>query len=153
MNIVARQIIFGASIAIVVFVFVLSGTLFVFPLFHLSDLWERNVLDIPFIVLVPSVSVVIGILFGFSLGHFWKKELQVVDDGLHQLEEGRTLELKSSSLPEIQIISNRISKVQKQIVEQAKVSQRLANEAAQDQEKAHAGNYFSRTESTCPRAP
>ncbi|WP_428910958.1 sensor histidine kinase [Niallia sp. Krafla_26] len=135
MNIVSRQIIFGAVIAIIVFVFVLIGTLYVYPLFHYSDLWEQNVLDIPFIILVPSVSMVIGILFGFFSGHFWKKELQVVDDGLHQLEEGRPLDITSSSLPEIQTISNRMSKIQKQIIEQAKLSQRLATEAAQDQEK------------------
>ena len=92
-------------------------------------------LDIPFIILVPSVSIVIGILFGFMSGHFWKKELQVVDDGLHQMEEGRPLELESSSLPEIQTISTRMNKIQKQIIEQAKLSQRLATEAALDQDK------------------
>ncbi len=135
MNIVSRQIILGASSALIVFVFVLGGTFIVFPLFHYSDLWEKNVLDIPFIILVPSVSVVIGVLFGFFSGYFLKKELQAVDDGLHQMEEGRPLEIQSSTLSEFQIISNRMSKIQKQIVEQAKLSQRLATEAAQDQEK------------------
>ena len=135
MNIVSRQIILGAGLTVIVVLFVLGGTFFVFPLFHISALWEKKVLDIPFIILVPSVSIVIGILFGFMSGQFWKKELQVVDEGLHQMEEGRPLELESSSLPEIQTISTRMSKIQKQIIEQAKLSQRLATEAALDQDK------------------
>ena len=135
MNIVSRQIILGAGLTVIVVLFVLGGTFFVFPLFHVSALWEKRVLDIPFIILVPSVSIVIGILFGFMSGQFWKKELQVVDEGLHQMEEGRPLELESSSLPEIQTISTRMNKIQKQIIEQAKLSQRLATEAALDQDK------------------
>ena len=135
MNIVSRQIILGAGLTLIVVLFVLGGTFFVFPLFHISALWEKRVLDIPFIILVPSVSIVIGILFGFMSGQFWKKELQVVDEGLHQMEEGRPLELESSSLPEIQTISTRMNKIQKQIIEQAKLSQRLATEAALDQDK------------------
>jgi two-component system, NarL family, sensor histidine kinase LiaS len=135
MNIVSRQIILGAGLTVIVVLFVLGGTFFVFPLFHISALWEKKVLDIPFIILVPSVSIVIGTLFGFMSGQFWKKELQVVDEGLHQMEEGRPLELESSSLPEIQTISTRMSKIQKQIIEQAKLSQRLATEAALDQDK------------------
>ena len=135
MNIVSRQIILGAGLTVIVVLFVLGGTFFVFPLFHISALWEKRVLDIPFIILVPSVSIVIGILFGFMSGQFLKKELQVVDEGLHQMEEGRPLELESSSLPEIQTISTRMSKIQKQIIEQAKLSQRLATEAALDQDK------------------
>ena len=135
MNIVSRQIILGAGLTVVVVLFVLGGTFFVFPLFHVSALWEKRVLDIPFIILVPSVSIVIGILFGFVSGQFWKKEMQVVDEGLHQMEEGRPLELESSSLPEIQTISTRMNKIQKQITEQAKLSQRLATEAALDQDK------------------
>ena len=135
MNIVSRQIILGAGLTAIVVLFVLGGTFFVFPLFHVSALWEKKVLDIPFIILVPSVSIVIGILFGFMSGQFWKKELQLVDEGLHQMEEGRPLELESSSLPEIQTISTRMNKIQKQIIEQAKLSQRLATEAALDQDK------------------
>ena len=42
--------------------------------------------------------------------------------------------MESASLSEIRMISSRLSKIQKQITEQAKLSQRLATEAAEDQE-------------------
>jgi len=134
MSIVLRQILLGTGMSLLVFFFVISGTFTVFPLLNWSELWGRDVLDIPFIIFVPSVSIVIGILFGFISGHLWRKQLQSVDGWLHQIEEGRPLEMESAPLSEIQMISNRISKIQKQINEQAKLSQRLATEAAEDQE-------------------
>jgi two-component system, NarL family, sensor histidine kinase LiaS len=134
MSIITRQILIGACMSFVVFIFVVSGTFAVFPPVNWSELWERDVLDIPFILLVPSVSIVIGILFGFISGHYWRKQLQLVDRWLHGIEEGRSLEMDPASLNELQTISNRISKIQKQITEQAKLSQRLATEAAEDQE-------------------
>src|SRR3954454_21673748 len=135
MSIITRQILIGACMSFVVFIFVVSGTFAVFPPVNWSELWERDVLDIPFILLVPSVSIVIGILFGFISGHYWRKQLQLVDRWLHGIEEGRSLERDSASLNELQTISNRIGKIQKQITEQAKLSQRLATEAAEDQER------------------
>lgn len=134
MSILTRQTLIGAGMSFVVFIFVVSGTFAVFPLSNWSEIWERNVLDIPFILFVPSVSIVIGILFGFISGHYWRKQLQAVDHWLHEIEEGRSLEMDPASLNELQTISNRISKIQKQITEQAKLSQRLATEAAEDQE-------------------
>lgn len=134
MSILTRQTLIGAGMSFVVFIFVVSGTFAVFPLSNWSEIWERNVLDIPFILFVPSVSIVIGILFGFISGHYWRKQLQAVDHWLHEIEEGRSLEMNPASLNELQTISNRISKIQKQITEQAKLSQRLATEAAEDQE-------------------
>ena len=65
------------------------------------------------------------------------------------MEEGRPLEMESASLSEIQTISSRMSKIQKQITEQAKLSQRLATEAAEDQENSMQEIDFSRTESPC----
>lgn len=134
MSILTRQTLIGAGMSFVVFIFVVSGTFAVFPLSNWSEIWGRNVLDIPFILFVPSVSIVIGILFGFISGHYWRKQLQAVDHWLHEIEEGRSLEMNPASLNELQTISNRISKIQKQITEQAKLSQRLATEAAEDQE-------------------
>jgi two-component system, NarL family, sensor histidine kinase LiaS len=134
MSIVLRQVLIGTGMSLLVFIFVMSATLTVSPFFNWSELWGRDVLDTPFILLISSVSIVIGILFGFISGHYWKKQLQSVDGWLHQIEEGRPLEMDRASLPEIHMISNRISKIQKQITEQAKLSQRLATEAAEDQE-------------------
>ena len=134
MSIVLRQVLLGIGMALVVFIVVIIGTFTSFPHLSWSDLWGRGTFDTPFILLIPSVSIVIGILFGILSGFYWRKQLLSVDGWLHQIEEGRPLEMESTSLSEIRVISSRISKIQKQITEQAKLSQRLATEAAEDQE-------------------
>lgn len=134
MSIVTRQILLGTLIALIVFIFVTAEMFIVFPLPHWSALWTQHVWDIPFILFVTSVSMVIGIISGFISGYFWKKEMNLIDVMLHQIEDGRPLNKSKGSLSEIQRISKRVIKIQKQITEQAKLSQRLATEAAEDQE-------------------
>jgi NarL family two-component system sensor histidine kinase LiaS len=66
-------------------------------------------------------------------GLYWRRKLQTVDSLLHQIEEGRQLdtdELNNSK--ELQSIASRAGNIQKHIADQAKISQKLANEKAED---------------------
>lgn len=135
MSTTMRQIFVVAGASLFVFVFVMSEMLVVFPLANWKELWEREVWDIPFILFVFSVSILMGVLFGAITGYFQKKEWKTVDDWLQQMESGRAMEQHKGALPELQKISNRIIKIQKQMTEQTKLSQRLATESAEDQEK------------------
>lgn len=133
MSTVQRQMVWGAGLSILICA---SFTVFFFIRFPLADwrsLWETDVMDIPFIIFIPSLSIVIGILFGLTSGIHWKKQIQSVDSWLHQIEEGRQLELNGINAgADIQTIATRVEKIQKQIVEQAKLSQKLATEKAED---------------------
>ncbi|EIJ82147.1 integral membrane sensor signal transduction histidine kinase [Bacillus methanolicus PB1] len=135
MNIVQRQIIWGAGFSIIIFLFITAAMIASFPLPDWSQLWKRELMDIPFIVFLPSVCIAIGIIFGLISGLYWRKQIQTVDSCLHQIEEGRSIdEIKQSSLIEFEVITQRIQKIQKQITEQTKLSQRLATEKVEDQE-------------------
>jgi NarL family two-component system sensor histidine kinase LiaS len=133
MSTVQRQMVWGAGLAILICV---SFTIFFFIRFPLADwrsLWETDVMDIPFIIFIPSLSIVIGILFGLTSGIRWKNQIQSIDSWLHQIEEGRQLEVSEINAgSEIQTIATRVEKIQKQIAEQAKLSQKLATEKAED---------------------
>lgn len=133
MNTVQRQIIWGASLSIIICSTILLSLLIGFPVLDWRELWETNVMDIPFFLFVPSFSIVIGILFGLGMGIYWRKQFQSVDSWLHDIEEGRQLELnEANSGGDLQVIASRVSKIQKQIAEQAKLSQKLATEKAED---------------------
>ena len=134
MTMVGRQVVIGLLLSILLFLLISAGYLFAFPT-DLSKLWERQVLDIPFIISVPSISVAIGLMFGFYSGLASKRELQSVDNLLHELEEGRhidTVEMDTDLL-EVESIHRRIGKIQKQMSEQVKLSQRLATEKVEGQ--------------------
>ncbi|WP_102273004.1 sensor histidine kinase [Cytobacillus massiliigabonensis] len=133
MSTVQRQMFWGAGLSILICVLFTVFFFIRFPLADWRSLWETDVMDIPFIIFIPSLSIVIGILFGLTSGMHWKKQIQSIDSWLHQIEEGRQLELSEINAgSEIQSIATRVEKIQKQIAEQAKLSQKLATEKAED---------------------
>ncbi|GLB59988.1 sensor histidine kinase [Cytobacillus sp. NCCP-133] len=134
MSIVQRQIVWGASMSLLILGVLTASFFTMFPAPGWGDLWETEILDLPFIVFVPSASLAIGLIFGFMSGLYWRRKLYTVDSMLHQIEEGRQLldtdELNSGR--ELETIAARVDKIQKHIAEQAKISQKLANEKAED---------------------
>ncbi|MGS2778463.1 sensor histidine kinase [Robertmurraya sp. GLU-23] len=132
MSIVQRQIVWGISLSLFVFIFLSVSFFMAFPVYNWSELWERDLMDIPFIFFLPSVSIAIGILFGLGSGFYWRKQMQTIDDLLHEVEEGRESQMENGISYEP--IVQRVRKIQKQISDQAKASQKLANEKAEDQE-------------------
>lgn len=102
-----------------------------FPIPGWRDLWETEILDIPFIIFVPSVSLALGLIFGLLSGIYWRRQLFAVDIILHQVEEGRQLNVSEMG-KELESIAIRAEKIQRNMAEQAKISQKLANEKAED---------------------
>ncbi|MBT2688398.1 sensor histidine kinase [Bacillus sp. ISL-47] len=133
MSIIQRQIVWGASMSLLILAVLTASFFTMFPIPDWGDLWETEVLDIPFIIFVPSVSLAIGLIFGFMSGLYWRRKLQTVDSLLHQVEEGRQLDADELNTgKELQSIAGRVGKIQKHIADQAKISQKLANEKAED---------------------
>lgn len=135
MSIMQRQILIGALFSLIVFVLFSIMFFIAFPLENWSSLWEQKVVDLPFIYIVPSMSVLAGVCFGAFSGFFWKKQFMTIETAIRELEKGRSLPSEQQVLPEIHDIWIRIEKVQNQMLEQIKLSQKLANEKVEDQEK------------------
>lgn len=135
MNIVQRQIVVGAVFSFILFIFFSLMFFMAFPLHSWSELWNQKLMDLPFIYIVPSISLLVGISFGIISGLSWKKQLSTVEMAVSELEKGRTMPTEQQSLPEIQDIRKKVEKIQKQMMEQTKLSQKLATEKAEDQEK------------------
>ncbi|WP_102261393.1 sensor histidine kinase [Mesobacillus jeotgali] len=130
-----RQILWGLALGIILFIAVTLSFVLVFPVAKLSDLWNRELMDIPFIIFTFSISVVLGVAFGMASGTYWRKQFGTVDNWLFQLEEGQEPEIEQNqAYAEISSISKRVSKLHKQISEKAMLSQRLATEKAEEQE-------------------
>ncbi|MDQ0230810.1 sensor histidine kinase [Metabacillus malikii] len=135
MNIIQRQVVMGIIFTMLLFI-LLSLMFFVaYPINSWSMLWERKIIDLPFIYIVPSISILLGACYGTLTGFYWKKQLNTIETAVKELEKGRTIPKTEQVLPEIEEIWNRIEKVQSHIQEQTKLSQKLANEKAEDQEK------------------
>ncbi|WP_075980072.1 sensor histidine kinase [Bacillus massilinigeriensis] len=135
MSTLQRQIIWGILTSLISFILITVAFFYTFPVIQFEELWNRRLMDIPFILIVPTVSILIGIVAGLITGLYGRKQLQTVDNYLHEVEEGRSFEISNTeSTIEVQSIIHRVGKIQKQIADQAKLSQKLANEKAEDQE-------------------
>jgi two-component system, NarL family, sensor histidine kinase LiaS len=135
MSTVQRQIVWGGAFAFVLACLTTAVLFIVFPLAEWSDLWEKHFMGTPVSLFIPASSIVIGVIFGVVSGYFWRNQLNLVDQSLHLLEEGKHTEIKETpTLVEVQSIADRIVKIGKQMSEQAILSQRLATEKVEDQE-------------------
>ncbi|THE09096.1 sensor histidine kinase [Bacillus timonensis] len=136
MSTVKRQIIVGICVSVFLFVAAHVIMFMAFPLAKWAELWQTQLMDLPYIILAISLSLIAGLIFGMISGVIWRKQLLSLSDAVYQIEQGRTLpEIPENQTAEITTIWERIKKVQTHIAEQTKLSQKLANEKAEDQEK------------------
>ncbi|MED4202435.1 sensor histidine kinase [Neobacillus mesonae] len=137
MSATGRQIVWGVAFAFLMAIFISSAFFLVFPLTSWSELWTKDFMDIPIIIFIPAFSIAMGILFGTSAGLYWRNRLRLIEQTLHQLEEGKHHDINMegfSSVSEMQTIAKRMEKIGKQIAEHARHAQRLVTEKVEDQE-------------------
>ncbi|WP_409273623.1 sensor histidine kinase [Neobacillus sp. SCS-31] len=135
MSAIQRQVVWCLGFAIILMVIGSAAFFVVFPISELSQLWERELMGIPFIIFLPASSGAFGILFGLISGVFWKSQLSQIGQSLRQIEEGHQAEFKDDgSVFEMKEIHERFQKLNAQLSEKAKISQRLATEKAEEQE-------------------
>jgi NarL family two-component system sensor histidine kinase LiaS len=136
MSSIFRQMALGAAISFSVLIFLSASFFVMFPLDDWSILWESEMLDLPFIYFVPAVSLLIGLFLGFLSGIFLRSDIAQLSDGLSQLEQGKYVDgAFSRKSGEFEKIWIHLRNLQKHMTEQTKLSQKLANEKAEEQEK------------------
>lgn len=136
MSIVTRQILSALGVSFVLSLLLPAVVFFIFPLSDWSLLWEKVVMGLPFVIFLPSLVMTAGLIYGAVSGMFFKRQLQRVDEGLYLLEQGRLpSQPETYPISELATMVERMNQIHKQINEQTKLSQKMANEKAIDQEK------------------
>ncbi|SDN43338.1 two-component system, NarL family, sensor histidine kinase LiaS [Fictibacillus solisalsi] len=136
MSMLMRSVVMSLAIAFVVMLVIFITVFMAFPLPDVSYLWEQHLFSLPFIVVVPALSLVIGGFFGLFQGIIARRQLKQVEEGLREIENGRPIYLPVvSEGTEVDALWKRMKNVQRHAAEQARASQKLANEKAEDQEK------------------
>ncbi|MDM5452269.1 sensor histidine kinase [Peribacillus simplex] len=136
MSIMTRQILTALGVSFVLSLALPAAVFFIFPLSDWSVLWEKVVMGLPFVIFLPSLVITVGLFYGVVSGLFWKRQLERVDEGLYLLEQGRLpSQQEAYPIQEMAKMVERMQLIHKQINEQTKLSQKMANEKAIDQEK------------------
>jgi NarL family two-component system sensor histidine kinase LiaS len=136
MNIMTRQILSALGVAIVMAVLLPALVFFIFPLADWRQLWDREVMNLPFVIFLLSIGIGLGLLYGSLSGMYWKRQWKELDEQLYLLQQGRSpLKSPAYSIQEFTTMAERIQQVYRHMNEQVKLSQKMANEKAADQEK------------------
>ena len=132
MSIVQRYIWLGILYTLSLSALFLFIFLFAFPVSTFQLLWEKEIMEIPFIMFFPAVSLFIGAVVGGSIGYYWQKQLDSITADLIQLELGKPIK---KSPQDLENVYEKMNAVQQHLSNQISISQKLANERSEVQEK------------------
>lgn len=136
MSTVQRHMLFSVALSSMLTIILLLTFFVSFPLENWLLLWEYRILNLPFVLFILSISAIVGLVFGITSGYYWRKHLLNVSGALRELEQGQKIAVGDvAPSEEMKDIWVRMNKIQKQIVEQTIISQKIANEKAEEQDK------------------
>ncbi|RXJ00365.1 sensor histidine kinase [Anaerobacillus alkaliphilus] len=136
MRFMQKQMIWSIVFSLILFTIFTIIYITVFPVENWGLLLDAKIFDLPIYIFLPGIAIALGIIFGLSGIMTFKKQLEVVEEALQQLEQGRLFEEeKVTYSEELAPVFQKVKSIQRQMIEQVKTAQKLASEKAVDQEK------------------
>ncbi|MFC0186829.1 sensor histidine kinase [Fictibacillus aquaticus] len=135
MSTVLRYMISGIGIAFLVLALISASVYWYFPITDYEFLWKTHVLDVPFVLLVPFASLMIGAFLGMFSGISSRRQLKIVEQTLKMIEDGRQVNVKEAGGLELRAVMKRVAAIQQQLGEKIRQSQKMASEKAVHQEQ------------------
>ncbi|GAB2542610.1 sensor histidine kinase [Gracilibacillus alcaliphilus] len=105
-----------------------------FPIDNWSVLWTKKVFEVPFIVILPTITILFGAVVGMVMTSFWQRRIQYMETSLTSILKNQTFS-DPVSYEEMQDVLDRLKEVQQYIQDQTKRAQKLIEERASDQEE------------------
>ncbi|WP_108668777.1 sensor histidine kinase [Peribacillus acanthi] len=136
MSIITRQILWGMFYSLSLALMLSTFFILFYPPINFEIIWEQEIFDLPFIIFVIAVCVLIGIVAGALSGYSWHKQIKHIADSFIDVEQGKPVQYTSKKqVSEVESVLQKMNKLQQHVAEQVVLSQKLANERAEDQEK------------------
>ncbi len=136
MSVTKRQMLSGMLYSVGLSALLILFFLYVFPVDSIKDLWEEQIMDIPFILFIPAAGLCIGAVAGGLNGYLWQKQLDDISLAISDMESGKQPETKTDKRNgELKDVYKMMDKLRTHVTEQTAISQKLANERAEEQDK------------------
>ncbi|MCD7033642.1 sensor histidine kinase [Metabacillus sp. GX 13764] len=131
-----RTILISCLLSFTILCALAASYFYVIPFEQGSFLLEKKIMDMPFYLFIPFLCLFIGLAYGLYESLFLKKQFAGIAAALKELKNGKPAgSQKEESIQELNEIWEDISSIRSHLSEQVKLSQKLANEKAVDQEK------------------
>ncbi|UOQ45207.1 sensor histidine kinase [Halobacillus salinarum] len=136
MSVWQKQVIVGVITFICFSVVITVFTFMAFPIHSWEELWSREVLNLPYVFLVLTVSVSVGLVLGMFQGWYWRRQLHSLNHQLDEVARGNAVIYEDRDIKELSEIEERIRQIEEKFNQQAELAQRLATERAKEREKS-----------------
>ncbi|MRH44056.1 sensor histidine kinase [Aquibacillus halophilus] len=136
-SVVNRSIFFGITLSLLFTIVVSSIFLTAFPVDSWLMLWEKKIFELPFIIVTPVSSLLLGATTGLIIGFYWRKQLMEMESAVETLTQGGSnkIDEKTLHVAEINDVFQQLKELEKYIHEQTKRNQKLISERVEDQEE------------------
>ncbi|MCA1056008.1 sensor histidine kinase [Rossellomorea aquimaris] len=135
MSTIGKQLATSLAFSFSILIVLSLSFFYLYPLEDWSLLWKVEVMDIPGFAFIVMVSLLVGLVFGLRSGWLHKKQLHEIEHSLIQLEQGKAFTPPEAAVTELRQVWKKVDSLGKHLAEQARYSQKLANEKAEEQEK------------------
>lgn len=134
MSSVGKQVIRSILLSLGLFILVTAGYFYLFPLSDWALLLEVEIMDIPGVGFILFVCLIIGGAFGVKTGLGQKQQFREIEEALLLAKQGKPVQIKDDG-GELYHVLRKADDLRTQLSEQARTSQKLATQKAEESEK------------------
>ncbi|MFB4472859.1 sensor histidine kinase [Virgibacillus sp. SK37] len=135
MNIIIRHIFTSVLFSILLSAAIISITFLFFPLKEWMLIWNEKLGSVSYLLWIIGITIVTGIIFGVTIGVYWKQRVYEVERDLDELIKGKKLAMSDDSYRELEQVRHKMYELQEKMKKQVELSQRLATERTEEREK------------------
>jgi NarL family two-component system sensor histidine kinase LiaS len=135
MNMIFKHVFTAVLFTLLISLMMVSFTYFIF-MDDWSLIFQQQVGDISFLLLVIVIPVLAGIIIGIVTGVYWKQRLQRIEKQLLDIAKGQKLTADVEPYKELDKIEDYMEQIQERIRVQQEKAQRIATDRAHEREKS-----------------
>lgn len=136
MKMVIRHVVMATIFSLFLAIIIIGVTFVAFPLNHWSDIVNKEIGDVPYLVIVITIPLMLGIIFGLIYGIHVKQRFQHIHHQLDNIVKGQEMnKAEMNHYNDLDDIQESLEKIQRKIHMQTEQAQRLATERATEREK------------------
>ncbi len=134
MKIYSRLIAISITLTFTFLLFISFLYYLAFPLEKVSVLWEVKVLEVPFIIIVPILTVLFGISIGVITSIIVQKRVDYLEKNLSMIVKNQTFS-DNPSFEDMVVVQDKLRELQHYIQQQTIRAQKLIEDRANDYEE------------------
>ncbi|GAE94529.1 sensor histidine kinase VraS [Gracilibacillus boraciitolerans JCM 21714] len=129
-RIISSSILFSFLLFIILSIFFYLA----FPINDFRLLWTVKVLEVPFVIMLPTVTLLFGCIIGLVMATFWQNCMKFLEKNINRLLNNQSF-TDPIAYEEMKIVLSRLKEVQQYIQDQTKRAQKLIEERANAHEE------------------